>query len=89
MPPFDVPTCDSGHQRTEMTFLESHDPIESPSCGPNDDCTEWRERWRYGCPECGQVVEILESEYGTYEKATIRESTESSKRDPTSLSPVE
>lgn len=89
MAPFETPACDGGHPRTEMTFLESHDPLESPTCGPNEDCTEWRERWRYACPECGRVVEVLESTYGTYEQATLRESTAALSDDPTSLSPVE
>lgn len=89
MAPFEEPDCDSGHPMTRMTFLESHDPIDSPSCGPDEDCTEWRERWRYACPECGRVVEVLESVSGTYEQATIRESTEAASNDPTSLSPVE
>lgn len=89
MPPFETPTCGEGHRTREMEFLESYDPIEAPRCGPDDDCTEWRERWRYSCPDCGRVVEVLESVYGSYERRTVRESTESLSEDPTSLSPVE
>lgn len=88
MPEFETPECDDGHQPVEMAFLESYDPMDQQSCGVGVDCTEWQERWRYACPECGQVVEIRESVDGAFERATVRESDGLESDDPTSLSPV-
>lgn len=88
MPEFETPECDDGHQAVEMTFLESYDPMDQSSCGIGVDCTEWRKRWRYVCPECEQVVEVRESIGGDFERATVREGRDDRSDDPTSLSPV-
>lgn len=88
MPEFETPECDDGHPAVEMRFLESYDPMEQSSCGVGVDCTEWRKRWRYTCPECGQMIEVRETVGGDYERETVRENGTDGSDDPTSLSPV-
>lgn len=80
----EAPSCDSGHPTVEMGFVESYDPIATP----DDGSTEWRERWRYACGECGRVVDLIEAADGTVDRVTVRESTDDVSRDPTSLSPT-
>jgi hypothetical protein len=85
---FDTPECTNGHDPVTMSFLESHDPLDDDgNCGPDEDCTDWRQRWRYSCPECGRVVEMRETLDGDVEEETVREN-EQTRSDPTSLSPV-
>lgn len=88
MPEFKTPTCDNGHQSTEMTFLESYDPLAQPSCGISDACTEWRQRWRYACPECCRIVEISERPGENFVEKTVRKSNKTTLDDSTSLNPV-
>lgn len=88
MPEFEPPECDDGHESADMTFLESYDPMDQNSCGVGVDCTEWRQRWRYACPECERVVELRESIDGGFERTTVREGGQRESRDSTSLSPV-
>lgn len=89
MPEFDQPECDHGHDPVAMSFLESYDPMEDDGdCGVGVDCTEWKEVWRYSCPECGRVVEMRETLDGGFEEATVRRADEDRRDDPTSLNPV-
>jgi hypothetical protein len=88
MPEFETPECDEGHDPATMSFLEAHDPLDDDGdCGVGEDCTDWRERWRYSCPECGRVVEVRETLDGGFEEETVREAG-GGRSDPTSLSPV-
>lgn len=87
MAEFDPPECDEGHEPATMSFLEAHDPLDDDGCGVGEDCTDWRERWRYSCPECGRVVEVRETLDGDVEEETVR-GAEDTRSDPTSLSPV-
>lgn len=86
MPEFDPPECDEGHDPARMSFLEAVDPMDDGS-GVDEESTDWREKWRYSCPDCGRVVEVRETLSGEFEEHTVREPTET-RSDPTSLSPV-
>lgn len=88
MPTFKPPECAADHPSTEMTFLESFDPLAQEGGGIGSDCTDWQKRWRYACPDCGHVVEIRETLDGDYQETTVRESTERAADAPTSLNPV-
>jgi len=86
MAEFDTPECDEGHDPVTMAFLEAHDPLDDGG-GVDEESTDWRERWRYSCPECGRVVEVRETLAGEFEVEEVREA-ERTRSDPTSLSPV-
>lgn len=87
MPEFEPPECDAGHRSARMSFLEASDPLNQGNCGIGSGCSEWQKRWRYACPECGRIIEILETLDG-FEERTVRDSDERQTTDPTSLNPL-
>lgn len=88
MPKFEPPECDDDHPVATMEFLESYDPLDNQGCDiGTENCTEWQERWKYACSECGRIVEIRKSPAGGFSERTVRESDTIS-RDPTTLDPV-